>query len=57
MGCVASTAKRRRRQAANNYRHMSKQERPRYKKRDADTSARRLQRLIDTERRMKSKPK
>lgn len=57
MGCVASTAKRKRRQASNNYRHMGPMIRPKYKKSDPETSSRRLQRLIDTERRMKSKPK
>lgn len=57
MGCVASTAKRRRRQSTNNYRHMGPMIRPKYKKSDADTSSRRLNRLIETERRMKQKAK
>lgn len=55
--CVAATSKRRRNQAKNDYRHISAKQRPRYKKRDADTSARRLSRLIETERRMKQKAK
>jgi hypothetical protein len=55
--CVAATSKRRRRQSKNDYRHICAKQRPRYKKRDAATSARRLNRLIETERRMKQKAK
>lgn len=55
--CVAATSKRRRLQARNNYSHLGKKVRPRYKKRDSETSARRLQRVIDNERRMKVKAK
>lgn len=50
---VCSTAKRRRKQAAGGYKHMAPLKRPRYKKRDAQTSAARLRRLIETERRIK----
>lgn len=53
----AQTCKRRRRQAVNNYKHLGPKVRPSYRKRDAETSAKRLQRLIDTERRMKQKAK
>jgi hypothetical protein len=38
--CTASTAKRRRRQAANAYRHLSVKRRPKYNKRSAEKSAR-----------------
>lgn len=42
MGCVARTARRRRKQAANNYRHMSKMRRPHYPSRvTAEASIRR----------------
>lgn len=53
--CTASTAKRRRRQAKNNYKHLPPRQRPHYVKRDASVSQKRLQRLIETERRMKQK--
>lgn len=43
---------RRAKQAANNYGHLCPRQRPNYKKRDAATSARRLQKAIATERRM-----
>lgn len=55
--CVAATARRKRRQAKNNYRHLAPLRRPRYKKRDAEKSARILARRIETEKRMKQKPK
>lgn len=45
-----STAKRRRRQAANNYRHIAKLGRPIYKKRSADKLQARLMRLIEKQR-------
>lgn len=45
-----ATAKRRRKQAANGYKHISKLGRPVYKKRSKETSARRLARLIAGER-------
>lgn len=48
-----STAKRRRRQAANGYTHLAKLGRPIYKKKSKEKSARRLQQLIATERRIK----
>jgi hypothetical protein len=53
MGCACATAKRRRSQAANGYRHIHAKARPTYKKRAADVSQKRLQRLIENERRMK----
>lgn len=53
--CTASTAKRRRRQAANNYRHLSKQRRPHYNKVDATKSARREQQKVENQRRMAQK--
>lgn len=52
---VAQTAKRRRAQAANKYKHLPPLRRPVYNARDAEKSKRRLQRLIETERRMKQK--
>lgn len=55
--CTAQTAKRRRAQARNGYRHIGPLRRPHFNKRDAETSAKRLQRLIETERRMKQKAK
>lgn len=55
--CTASTAKRRRRQAANGYKHMSPLKRPHYSKIDAGKSARRLAERIATERRMSQKRK
>lgn len=39
--CVAATARRKRRQAANGYRHLSKQRRPKYSKVDAGKARRR----------------
>jgi len=48
--CTAATAKRRRKQANNNYRHLSPQDRPHYVKRDVGVSASRLQRLIEKQR-------
>lgn len=53
--CGQKTAKRRRKQSAKEYRHMAKLGRPIYKKKDSLTSARRLQKLIETERRIKQK--
>lgn len=43
---------RRQRQAKNGYAHLAARQRPNYRKRDAATSAARLQRQIATERRM-----
>jgi hypothetical protein len=45
-------AKARRRQAANNYAHLPPRLRPNFKKRSAEASAARLQKLIATERRI-----
>lgn len=47
--CVASTAKRRRRQAKNNFNHLSGQGVTRYKKKDASVAARRLAQLVAEE--------
>lgn len=55
MGCVCATAKRRRSQARNGYRHLHKTQRPVYSKVDKETSQKRLRRLIETERRIKTK--
>lgn len=41
MGCVTATAKRRRKQAVNNYRHIAPMRRPRYKAISKETSERR----------------
>ena len=51
--CTCATAKRRRKQATKKYMHMAPLVWPKYKKRDATTSAMRLRRLIETERRIK----
>lgn len=48
--CTASTAKRRRRQARNGYRHLAPLVRPHYKKTSEDKQARRLAQLIAGER-------
>ena len=55
--CVAQTAKRRRRQAAIGYKHMSPMRRPHYNKVDPGKSARLLAERIETERRMRQKKK
>ena len=44
---------RRRRQAANNFAHLCPKKRPYYKKRSAEASARHLERLIQTEQRIR----
>lgn len=46
---------RRRKQAAKNYMHMAPLDRPHYAKMSAAKSARKLQRKIETERRMQKK--
>lgn len=46
------TNARRRKQAANNYNHLTPRQRPNYKKRDAETSARHNARILATERRI-----
>lgn len=48
---------RRRKQAAKNYAHMAPLDRPHYAKMSAAKSARKLQRKIETERRMAKKAK
>lgn len=53
--CTASTAKRRRTQARNGYRHLPKMTRPRIKRTDAAASAKRLQQLIHRERSMQGR--
>lgn len=50
---VTSTAKRRRRQHAIGFTHLAKQQRPKYAKRDEATSKKRLQKLLETERRIR----
>lgn len=50
---TACQAKARRRQAANGFAHLAKRQRPHYKKRSAEASARRLAALIATENRMR----
>lgn len=47
MGCTARTARRRRKQAANGFKHMSPLKRPHYKKRSLEASARRLSKVIE----------
>lgn len=49
MGCVTATAKRRRRQAKQNFNHLHTSQRPNYKKTDAGTSARRLYETVRRE--------
>jgi hypothetical protein len=53
--CTAATARRRRRQAANDYRHLPAKRRPYFSKRSAEKSARIEARKIATEKRMKQK--
>lgn len=50
--CIASTAKRRRRQAANGYKHLSPLRRPIYHKPDIAKQSRRLRDRIEREKRM-----
>lgn len=45
-------AKARRRQAANNYAHLAPRQRPNFKKRSAEASARHLERTLAKERQM-----
>jgi len=51
----AQTAKRRRRQASNNYRHMSPMSRPKYHKKSEEKSLQHEARKLETERRMRQK--
>lgn len=53
MGQARTNARRRRRQAKNNYSHLAPRQRPNFKKRSAEASAAHLQKLIATERRIK----
>lgn len=55
MGCVQATAKRRRRQARANQSQLSRKERPYYKRSDAESSKKRLERVIMREREMKQR--
>lgn len=48
-------AKRRRRQAKNGFKHLCEQERPKYNKRDARTSAQRLQAQIEKQKLMQQR--
>lgn len=50
--CVTATAKRRRRQAKNNFNHISGREKPIYKKRSAESSAARMASMIERQRRI-----
>lgn len=52
---VARTARRRRKQAAQNYNHLCRAKRPYYKRRSAEASKRHLDRILATERRIASK--
>lgn len=54
---VCKQAARKRRQAANNYRHMAPQKRPHYLRRDAATASERLARLIEREKARKLRQK
>jgi len=45
---------RRYRQAINLYRHLDKRSRPKYRRKDAATSARHLQKVISTQRRIQA---
>lgn len=53
----ARTNARRRRQAKNNYSHLAPRERPNFKKRSAEMSAKHMARVLATERRMAQKAK
>lgn len=55
--CVASTSKRRRKQAVNGYRHLSPMKRSRYKKSDNSTASKRLERIISRERERQQRAK
>jgi hypothetical protein len=48
--CVCATAKRRRRQAANDFNHLAPKQRPNFKRTSAEISSRRLAALITAER-------
>lgn len=49
---AARTARRRRKQAVQNYNHLAPRQRPNYKKRDLETSARHNAKVLATERRI-----
>lgn len=49
----ARTNARRRKQAAQNYNHLAPRQRPNYKKRDAETSARHEAKVVATEQRIR----
>lgn len=53
--CVAATARRKRKQAANGYRHLSPMKRPRYKKRSVETSEKRLREVITKQKMISSR--
>lgn len=53
----ARTNARRRKQAVQNFNHLAPRKRPNYKKRDAATSARHLEKVLATERRIAQKRK
>ena len=50
--CVCATAKRRRRQAKQNFNHLCPRQRPNFKRRSAEALVKHLQRVIATERRL-----
>jgi len=53
--CTSATAHRRRQQARNGYKHLSKQRRPHYRRTDATAAAKRLQQLIARERALQNR--
>ncbi len=53
--CVAQTCKRRRRQAANGYKHIDPKRRPLYKHRDVTAQIKRLARLVEKEKMMQQR--
>jgi hypothetical protein len=53
--CVAATARRRRAQASNHYRHIAPLRRPKFKLRDVDTSTKRLKRLVEKQKMMQQR--
>lgn len=55
MGCAASTAKRRRKQAVGGYKHLPPKQRPRYVARTREVSEKREARAKDTRLRMQLK--
>jgi hypothetical protein len=52
---VARTARRRNRQMVGGYKHLTPKRRPKYKKSDVHVAKRRLQQLIERERKMQTR--